>query len=83
MTSRIIGAAVATLFSVFPALAALAADAPTFGYTEPSKLIKVSSLESGILADLMVREGDQIKKGQVVAKLDTRLVESDRAIAEE
>src|SRR5436305_1667807 len=62
---------------------AAAADMRLSAFTEPGKFVKVGSLESGILAELHVHLGDHVKKGELLAKLDARVLESERAIAQE
>lgn len=44
----------------------------------PSSQIQlIQNLEGGILADVMVREGDVVEKGQVLLRIDNRRAESD------
>ncbi len=63
-------------------LPAHAADEPAiFGYTEPYRIITVSASEAGILKDLLVREGDLVKKDQVLARLDTSVLVAELEIA--
>jgi HlyD family secretion protein len=38
----------------------------------------VQPAESGIVKELLVREGDQVQSGQVLARMDTRFSEADR-----
>jgi adhesin transport system membrane fusion protein len=43
----------------------------------PNKLQEVQSLEGGIVVEMLVVPGDQVKRGQVLARLDTAQVQSD------
>jgi adhesin transport system membrane fusion protein len=44
----------------------------------PSSQVQlIQNLEGGILADVMVREGDVVEKGQVLLRIDNRRAESD------
>lgn len=43
----------------------------------PSRLQELQSLEGGIVEDLLVRTGDRVKKGQLLARLDTVQAEAD------
>ena len=52
------------------------------GFTEPMKTVKLASDDSGILAELFVAEGENVKQGQVVAKLDDRLQKIQLKLAE-
>jgi RND family efflux transporter MFP subunit len=61
------------------ALTPARADVP--GYAEPYKTITVSAGEAGIISEVMVEEGAQVKKGQVLAKLDTAQLEAELDIA--
>jgi adhesin transport system membrane fusion protein len=46
----------------------------------PSSQVQlIQNLEGGILADVMVREGDVVDKGQVLLRIDNRRAESDLA----
>ena len=40
------------------------------GFTEPSRRVKVASVETGTIKTLEVREGASVEKGQVLAQLD-------------
>ena len=46
------------------------ASAQIDGFTEPYRTIHVAAPESGIVTNLAVREGDRVKRGQVLAELD-------------
>lgn len=51
--------------------------------TAPGKLVPLSYLqvvqpaEAGIVRQMLVREGDEVKQGQVLARMDTRISEAD------
>ncbi len=60
-------------------LAGARADVP--GYTEPYKTITVSAAETGVISEVLVEEGDRVKKNQVLARLDTALLAAELDIA--
>ncbi len=73
---------------VFPAQAAAlllalasARGGETLGYTEPYRIITVSAAEPGVIAEMFVEEGAIVKKGQILAKLDTATIEAELEIA--
>lgn len=51
------------------------------GYAEPYKTITVSAGESGVVTEVLVEEGALVKKGQVVARLDTGQLVAELDIA--
>ncbi|MDB4374372.1 efflux RND transporter periplasmic adaptor subunit [bacterium] len=53
------------------------------GFIAPYRSIELSSDEAGAIADLIVEEGDVIKAGGTVARLDDRVQELQVEIAEE
>lgn len=53
------------------------------GYLEPGRSIKISSAEPGIIQEVLVSEGQQVKKGDVLVRLDTRVLEQEAQIAAE
>ncbi len=61
-------------------------DVTTDCVIEPSKMVDVSSSISGVLVSIKVTRGDEVKEGQVLAKLESRVeqatVELARANAE-
>jgi len=63
------------------AISASADDSATLGYTEPYRLITVSAAEPGVIAELPVQEGDAVKYGQVLARLDTAVLGAELEIA--
>ncbi len=64
------------------ALPPLRADDPAvLGYTEPCRIITVSAGEPGVIAEMLVKEGDAVKQGQVLARLDTAVLSAELEIA--
>jgi len=51
------------------------------GYTEPCRIVAVSAAESGVIAQMLVEEGTVVKKGQILARLDTATLEAELDIA--
>ena len=51
------------------------------GYTEPYRTITVSCAEPGVIAEMLVHEGEAVKKGQVLARLDTAVLAAELDIA--
>ncbi len=66
-----------TLFASAPATAV-----PFEGFTEPYRRIEVAAAEIGILETVLVREGDRVARGQVIATLDSEILVVSKAIAE-
>jgi len=52
------------------------------GFTEPYRSVDVAAAEIGIIAEMKVREGDVVSKGQVLATLDNELQKALLAIAQ-
>ena len=48
---------------------------------EPFVVVTISSQEIGLLESVMVDRGDRVKKGQILAKLDSRLEAATNAVA--
>ena len=72
--------------SLVPLLTALAAPlvqaaSPYIGYSEPYRIITVSAAEPGIIAELLVKEGDTVKTGQVLARLNNDVFAAELQIA--
>ena len=64
-------------------LSAAAAFAASFdGFTEPYRKIDVAAAETGVVAKILVHEGDRVAKGQSLATLDNDVLEVSREIAE-
>jgi len=53
------------------------------GYLEPGRSIKISSAEPGIVQQVFVKEGQLVKKGDILVRLDTRVLEQEVKIAKE
>ena len=53
------------------------------GFTEPNRTINVAADETGIVSELLVREGDFVKRGQPIAKLNSDIHRALLAIAEQ
>jgi len=52
------------------------------GYTEPFRTIKVSAGDSGVIAEMLVKEGEPVKEGQILARLETNVTKSELETAE-
>jgi membrane fusion protein, multidrug efflux system len=50
-------------------------------FTEPYRTINVSSAEQGVVTKLLVKEGDAVHEGQLLATLDTDVLEAAMEIA--
>ena len=70
-----------SLASLFLAAFAAAEDPAVLGYTEPYRIITVSAGEVGVIAEMLVKEGDAVKTGQVLARLDTAVLSAELEIA--
>lgn len=64
---------------------AIAADLPEehSGYLEPGQSIKVSSGEPGIVQEVYVSEGQEVDAGDILVRLDTRVLDWELKIAAE
>ena len=51
------------------------------GYVEPYKILTISAGEPGIITEMLVKEGDQVESGQVLARLDIAALKADLDIA--
>ncbi len=49
------------------------------GQFEPAQEVALGFEEGGTIAEVLVREGDLVTRGTVIARLDTRLLEAERA----
>ena len=48
------------------------------GFTEPAQTVDIAAPEPGVLARVMIKEGDQVAPGTVLAQLDNRVLEATR-----
>lgn len=48
---------------------------------EPAEKVKIGSAATGLLQEVLVNRGDQVKAGQVIARLDSSVEEANVAIA--
>src|SRR5690349_6854524 len=53
------------------------------GFTEPFRTVHVASAETGLLQSLLVKVGDHVARGQLVASLDDDLQRVQLAIAQQ
>ena len=74
--------AAAVLITASSAITAPVDTDAVIGVTEPQEQIDLSFPESGVIRSLPVEEGDPVSKGQVLAQLDCRVLESQLAIAQ-
>jgi RND family efflux transporter MFP subunit len=51
------------------------------GFTEPYRTINVSAAEQGIITSLLVKEGDAVHKGELLATLDVDVLEAAKEVA--
>ena len=63
------------------AMTTRADDPAILGYTEPCRIITVSAGEIGVIAEMLVKEGDAVRTGQVLARLDTTVLSAELEIA--
>ncbi|WP_299484592.1 efflux RND transporter periplasmic adaptor subunit [Acaryochloris sp. IP29b_bin.137] len=57
------------------------------GTITPAKSVNLSPKQAGVLAKLLVEQGDEVEKGQVIARMDTRdlegqLIQANAAVAQ-
>ena len=71
------------LLTVLTAVGPAAAVETLEGFTEPFRVVNVATTETGVVARVLVREGDLVKKGQELAALDSDLHLTVLAIAAE
>ncbi|MFM9964545.1 MAG: efflux RND transporter periplasmic adaptor subunit [Planctomycetaceae bacterium] len=62
-------------------LAASASAAEIEGFTEPHRTIDVAAVESGIIIDVLVKEGDKVTKDQPLAELNQDVLKATLEIA--
>lgn len=54
---------------------------PYEGFTQPFRKILVAASDSGRVADVLVRRGGTVRRGQILLKLDTTILEAAREVA--
>lgn len=54
---------------------------PLPGHTEPSDIVDLASSEKGVIEELTVDEGDSVKKGQVVCRLESSVEQASLEIS--
>lgn len=59
-----------------------AAEPAMIGYSEPYRIITVSAAESGILKEVLVREGEQVKAQQILARMETDTLQAELDVAD-
>ncbi len=57
--------------------------AEAFGYTAPYRIARMSFPETGVITELPVREGARVKEGDILARLDYQVLQSELNMAEE
>ena len=70
----------ATLFVSMLAVPVIRA-AEFTSYTQPSRNIDISAPEQGVVQEVVAKEGQKVKAGDVLVKLDTRVIEREADIA--
>lgn len=53
------------------------------GYLEPGRSIRISSAEPGVVQEVLVKEGQRVHQGDILVRLDTRVLEQESKIAAE
>jgi multidrug efflux pump subunit AcrA (membrane-fusion protein) len=51
---------------------------PFYGTFEPSETVEVTSKYAGVIEKIFVEEGELVKKGQILVKIDTTLLKLER-----
>jgi RND family efflux transporter MFP subunit len=69
------------IICLFPLLSSFAGE--VFGYTEPYKIVKMSFPEPGVIMEMLVKEGDRVTAGKVLARLDCRVLDRELQISRE
>ena len=57
------------------------AEDEVLSYLEPYRSIEISAIETGVISEIRVKEGDHVKAGDVLLLLDNEITESRLAIA--
>lgn len=69
------------LFAVFPAFVPADEVPSVLTYLRPYQSVEVSTTERGEIREVMVRQGDEVKKGDSLLRLDDENIEARLAIA--
>jgi len=73
------------MFRLLPVLVVLLASAhaadEVLSYLEPYRSIEISAIDTGVIAEIRVKEGDHVAAGDVLLLLDNEITESRLAIA--
>lgn len=72
--------------TLFPVLAVALACGPAFAedveaFTEPYKQVAVPAPEIGVIAEILIQEGDEVSHKQVLAKLDDEVLQASLQVA--
>ena len=72
------------VLSLSLALAAIApaADDEVLSYLEPYRSIEISAIDTGVIAEIRVKEGDHVAAGDILLLLDNEITEARLAIAQ-
>jgi membrane fusion protein, multidrug efflux system len=71
----LLGAVILTVAGRCPAI--------DFGYTEPNRIAQAAFAETGVIAEISVKEGMRVKEGRVLARLNSETLVQELRIAEE
>ena len=66
---------------LFPSIGALAAGTDFEGFLEPNQVVDISTPFRDRIQALHVHDGDRVKAGQLLAELDSRVLEANLAVA--
>jgi len=69
-------------FVLFASGQLFAAEQSMTGYSEPYRIITVSAAESGVLKEVLVREGERVKAQQILARLETDTLQAELDVAD-
>lgn len=59
-----------------------AAELSAQAFTEPWQDVQVAAADMGVLTDVLVRPGDRLSKGEVVGRIDDRVLRASLAVAD-
>lgn len=61
---------------------AMAESVQSIGFSEPVETIELSAAEAGVVEEMRVKEGDKVKAGQLLGRLDTGVLDASLKMAE-